>query len=922
MGTKTATSTTSGTTSGTSQSALAQPVRTAYDQLLSQLGGMANTANNNAVVNSASTGLGNLASSSNPNFATAASTLSSAAAPTYSTVGNYMSPYLQQVMQANIASQNEQNAEQQQGVIGNAIAKGAFGGNRVGVAQGELARQQDIVNQATNAGLLNSGYQQALQAAQTGQQNATNIGTAQANLGSSQTAANLSTLLGQLGAGEFQQTTPYSNFGSLAGAANALSNYGQTTTAAGESNGSSTQPTGNLFSSLLGAGLSVAALWPKASGGRVKGFAAGGSADDLMAAIEGARAAAQSASMLGSNANDNQANDNFGLGPIGSGMLAEQKKGLSNILSLFRRPQADPIGPGVSSFGDIAAAGFGSGGAVARRAYAPGGMIESPYPDFFSGSALYSDAAPSPTIDDVSTTPTARPDDVAFVPPDPVADPVVTDSAPRGLAPPSAAMIPPTQGSVVDNMGTARIQAPAISGVNAPIGYGIPDSNAGYATNLGDVINSVKAGKGLNLSPDTRMALLSAGLGIMGSTSPNALTNIGKGAQAGLKTWMDKQALNRENALAQSQIGLEQGNLGLEGQRTQQAAQGLYLNAQQTAGQLAELYAQANRLNVAAGTERWQVAFSPYGPVLLDKLNPMAGANVLPYNVSGQTNQPAPTISGGVEAPGSASTPSTGPASTSGTPANAANASAAAPSPGMDDHGFVTQAPDNAPINPMMMTDAGYTQLLGEGKPIIDSARQQATTAQSANVQLEQLRSLSDALPDSGPLTQGHGFEDRLGIMKGLNTAAQMFGFKPFVTEDQMGTAEDILKAARTLQFNVANGVNADPAVATIATAAQASPSGENTKQGIRTIVGNLEAINKRSLDRAQYLASWQASHRGDMTGAPEAFDAANPPVKYIEFGKILGGQLPDAVTTKKQYDALPDGTYYSSNGKVYIKGR
>jgi hypothetical protein len=922
MGTKTATSTTSGTTSGTSQSALAQPVRTAYDQLLGQLGGMANTANNNAVVNSASTGLGNLASSSNPNFVTAANTLGSAAAPTYSTVGNYMSPYLQQVMQANIASQNEQNAEQQQGVIGNAIAKGAFGGNRVGIAQGELARQQDIVNQATNAGLLNSGYQQALQAAQTGQQNATNIGTAQANLGSSQTAANLSTLLGQLGAGEFQQTTPYSNFGSLAGAANALSNYGQETTAAGTSNGTSTQPTGNTLSSLLGAGLSIASLFNK--GGHVKGFASGGSADDMMAAIEGAQAAAQSASMLGSNANDNQesANDNFGLGPIGSGMLTEQKKGLSNILSLFKRPQADPIGPGVSSFGDIAAAGFGGGGAVARRAYAPGGMIESPYPDFFAGSALYSDAAPSPTIDDVSTTPTARPDDVAFVPPDPVADPVVTDSAPRGLAPPSAAMIPPTQGSVVDNMGTSRIQAPVISGVNAPIGYGIPDSNAGYVTNLGDVINSVKAGKGLNLSPDTRMALLSAGLGIMGGTSPNALTNIGQGAQKGLDQWMKKQELNRQNALAQSQIGIEQGQLGLNAQDIQQHAGQLYLNAQTTAGQLAEAYAQANRLNVAAGTERWQVVYSPYGPVVMDKLNPMGGANVLPYTVSGQPNQPAPTISGGVESPGSASTPSTVPASASGASASAVKPSTPAPQSGMDEHGFVTQAPTDVKINPMMMTDAGYNQLLSQAKPVIDLSRQQATTAEQADVQLEQLKSLSEALPDSGPLALGHGFDERLGIMKGLNTTAQILGIKPSVTEDQMGTAEDILKAARTLQFNVASGVNADPAVATIATAAQASPSGENTKQGIRTIVGNLRAINKRAEDKAQYYASWQASHRGDMTGAPEAFNADNPPVKYIEYGKILGGQLPDAVTTKKQYDALPAGTYYSSKGKVYIKGR
>jgi hypothetical protein len=77
-------------------------------------------------------------------------------------VGQYMSPYLQNVMQGAVQNINETNAQQQQQVLGNAIAKGAFGGDRAGIVRGQLARQQDLANNATLANLLNQGYTQAL----------------------------------------------------------------------------------------------------------------------------------------------------------------------------------------------------------------------------------------------------------------------------------------------------------------------------------------------------------------------------------------------------------------------------------------------------------------------------------------------------------------------------------------------------------------------------------------------------------------------------------------------------------------------------------------------------------------------------------------------------------------------------------------
>ena len=55
------------------------------------------------------------------------------------------------------------------------------------------------------------------------------------------------------------------------------------------------------------------------------------------------------------------------------------------------------------------------------------------------------------------------------------------------------------------------------------------------------------------------MALLSAGLGMMGGTSPHAMTNIGQGAQAGVQAY---QAGNKD--VAAQQAAMMQGRLGLE----------------------------------------------------------------------------------------------------------------------------------------------------------------------------------------------------------------------------------------------------------------------------------------------------------------------------------------------------------------------
>jgi muramidase (phage lysozyme) len=118
----------------------------------------------------------------------------------------YMSPYMANVVAAQQALQQQEAAQQRSALTGEAIRAGAFGGDRAGIAQANLARQQSLANQATLANLLQQGYTQGLGAFQ--QQQGVNLAAAQANRAAQQSAAQQLAALGQqqygqqLGAGQ------------------------------------------------------------------------------------------------------------------------------------------------------------------------------------------------------------------------------------------------------------------------------------------------------------------------------------------------------------------------------------------------------------------------------------------------------------------------------------------------------------------------------------------------------------------------------------------------------------------------------------------------------------------------------------------------------------------------------------------------
>jgi hypothetical protein len=83
----------------------------------------------------------------------------------------FMSPYQQQVIDTTLSEFDRQAQAQEQRIRDQAVASGAFGGGREGVALAEYGAASDRNRAALQAGLLQQGFGQAQQAAQ---QNFTN----------------------------------------------------------------------------------------------------------------------------------------------------------------------------------------------------------------------------------------------------------------------------------------------------------------------------------------------------------------------------------------------------------------------------------------------------------------------------------------------------------------------------------------------------------------------------------------------------------------------------------------------------------------------------------------------------------------------------------------------------------------------------
>ena len=94
-----------------------------------------------------------------------------------------MLPYQSQVMEASLAEFDRNAAMQQQGLRDQAVASGAFGGGREGVAMAEYDKSSDMNRAQLQASLLNQGFNQAMAARQQDVANRFGLASAQQGLG-------------------------------------------------------------------------------------------------------------------------------------------------------------------------------------------------------------------------------------------------------------------------------------------------------------------------------------------------------------------------------------------------------------------------------------------------------------------------------------------------------------------------------------------------------------------------------------------------------------------------------------------------------------------------------------------------------------------------------------------------------------------
>jgi hypothetical protein len=119
----------------------------------------------------------------------------------------FYSPYVKDVANTTFSNLMESQAQQQSGLKSGAIQAGAFGGDRGGVAQAEMARQQQLGNAMAMSNIYNQGYGQAMGLA--GQQvaNLGAMGQQMAALGAGAQGSVLQGAQAQMAAGAQEQAT-------------------------------------------------------------------------------------------------------------------------------------------------------------------------------------------------------------------------------------------------------------------------------------------------------------------------------------------------------------------------------------------------------------------------------------------------------------------------------------------------------------------------------------------------------------------------------------------------------------------------------------------------------------------------------------------------------------------------------------------
>lgn len=547
-------------------------------------------------------------------------------------IAQYENPYQNDVINSSLALMNQQDAQQQQGLVGNAISSGAWGGDRASVAQGILGGQQALARNSTIAGLNSQNYQQALAEFNNQQQTGLNAaatnaslnaqaGYGEANLGTTAQNSALTGASAQLQSGALQQqlaqenlNVPYENYLQAQSypyqSTQFLANIAEGIGGASGGSSSTTSPSPSGISQVAGLGLSGLSLYGLSGGlkrgGSVRGYAPGGLIPDPSQGFIPANAP------MGHTMGPPPAP----AAPAGGGQQSQGDPGAALGIARMAKHLNTPSAAG--AFGDMS---FGPDAMVASAypemamnpATTAGGMFSlANGADISAASALpaldtsgLGTLASEAVIPDLTSSLAAAGTDAAISSTalDAAAGSSIWETiAAAFLALNKGGRVPYKKGGIVgyDDGGGVLDQNAAINDIftrpeeeldNLPQ-QTIPDlppisaaTNGLGATQAGPVAWRQPSG-GISGSKDDFAtspwtALLAAGLGMAGGTSPFAATNIANGGLQGLSYYNQAKKLKAEEDYREGMVDYRQ-------QSAQTAAQKLAEEAKYHEGMLAK----------------------------------------------------------------------------------------------------------------------------------------------------------------------------------------------------------------------------------------------------------------------------------------------------------------------------------------------
>lgn len=821
----------------------------------------------------------------------------SAAPVSGSDVSQYMNPYAGYVM----GNLQEQQGQQMNQLTGSATqTAGGVGADRIGVAQGELARQQGLATGQTLSGI----YGSALSAAQQQKQMEQSAGYGLGNLGGANLNSALSATGALYGSGSYQQqqnqaqmNAQYQNqlqqqaypfqtaqylaniTGGLSGALGGTTNtsqYGQSTPA---------QP--SIWSQILGgAGIGTALL------GQSGAFGPTGTVTGSSPSYGGGNM------FSGDGYGGNSNNPLPGLSPGDYGPGFASGGGVSDVTG---DPSWMTSDPGVGS-GKITAAplnipkitpmnmsGGNSSGAssttsdlgniakIATMFMADGGSVDNPFPTFDEKGRMLGNM-----------------------------------TSQQGVVPTSNALHEDTDSTVPPN-------AKFISGNTNPYAdvsekaAAIANQNRGEMSNQKftlpyDVDHQKDESREWSRSP--WMALLAGSAATMAGTSPYAGVNIGQGVQAGVKQLGEQRKESRE----EESINQRAKQLSLEAQKH------LDQYTRMTPKEAADIEQKQNTLeqagwqkgseNILNGDVTW---FNPRsgesGILKADGTWTPKGASAPPAPAAG-TQPPVAPPPAGVQPP---APPPGAPLPQAGTPLGAQP-----PAPPPQAPPPQAAAPPIAPPPPMGVKDLASNLepgspgigFMGKGSPLgtaatkdaqVEIARQSKAAAAlpALRQDIEGMKlayaTLTKDTDKDGFLSRvalqpGATFGERLEYAKKANALKAAAGEPPPFDPEKVAAAENINKVQNRMGLTFSSQISPREAFAGQKIGIESSPGLTNTPRGFQRLISGFEAAAQNAQDEQAFFQNYLKKN-GTSLGWRQDFEAKNPPERYVV--RSLIGTLP-----------------------------